>query len=80
MRKMQKGNQILTIVEFIMTKNYWEFYVTNEREGSIALCLVHGFETELGDVCLDEIEPYITVRTKELTMQPAISWNWVDDD
>jgi hypothetical protein len=76
MKKMRKGNHVLNIVEFIMTQNMWEYYVTDDRDGSVALCLVHGFETEIGFVCLDEISPYIIVRTNELTMQPAIGWVW----
>lgn len=86
MRKMTNGEMVFNIVEFIMTQNYWEYYVTDDDEVhtehetscDIAFCLVHGFETELGYVDLNEIAPYITVRTKELTMQPAIGWKWVE--
>ncbi len=76
MRKMTNGPDTLTVVEFIMTINMWEYYVTDQQQDGIALCLVHGFCTEIGDVDLEEIEPYITVRTKDLTMQPAIGWKW----
>lgn len=33
--------------------------------------------TELGDVNLQEIEPYILTRSTTLDMMPAMGWNWV---
>ena len=76
---MKKGNQTINVIEWIITENYWEYYVIEIDENNIALCLVDGFEMELGYVCLEEIKPYIRCRTKELTMQPAKGWKWVDD-
>lgn len=74
---MSNGVTTINVVEWIITQNFWEYYVTDDTDGSIAFCLVHGFETELGYVCLEEIKPYIRIRTKDLTMQPAIGWEWV---
>jgi len=80
MRKMKNGNTELEIVEFIMTKNFWEYYVINEDTGNddIKTCLVTGFETEIGDVYMPEIEEYILTRSKNLNeVMPASGWDWV---
>ena len=79
MRRMKKGTETLDVIEFIITQNFWEYYVLEIDENNIAFCLVHGFETELGYVCLEEIKPYIQCRTKDLTMQPAIGWHWENE-
>lgn len=78
MRKMKNKDQTIIVIEHIITKNFWEYYVIEIDENNIAFCLVDGFEMELGDVDLEEIAPYIITRTKDLTMQPARGWRWVD--
>jgi hypothetical protein len=79
MRKMKEGIQTLNVIEFIITKNFWEYYVIEIDENDIAFCLVDGFEIELGYVCLNEIKPYISCRTKDLTrIEPARGWKWVN--
>lgn len=78
MKKMTNGLITLNITEWIMTVNCWEYYVTDDQEDDIALCLVHGFETEMGNVDLGEIAPYIRARSKELEIAPAIGWKWVE--
>lgn len=72
-----KGNE-LEIVEHIMLRNMWEYYVTTDvYQDDIVLCLVMGFETELGDVPLNEIKPYIISRTKDLAnVMPASGYSW----
>ena len=77
MRQMKRGSEIINVIEWFMTKNYWEYFVIEIDEDNIAFCLVDGFEMELGYVHLEEVKEYITIRTKELTMQPARGWEWV---
>ena len=82
MRAMQKGNTKIKITEHIILKNFWEYYVIErdqDQEG-IAFCLVIGLETELGDVYLPEIAPYIISRTKKIDeVAPATGWSWVEE-
>jgi len=72
---------VLNISEFIMTRNFWEYYViTGKGEGNkdIRQCYVIGYETEIGDVSMTEIEPYIMSRTKRLSsLMPAPGWTWL---
>jgi len=79
---MKKGNSTINVVEHIMLKNFWEYYVTdNKFNDDIVQCLVMGAETELGDVSLEEIKPYITLRTKDLDdIMPASGWAWVEEE
>jgi hypothetical protein len=81
MRTMEKDGIEIHIKEHIILKNLWEYYVTDdvpiEGEPDIVQALVVGFETELGDVSLSEIKPYIISRTKSLNeVLPAPNWNW----
>jgi hypothetical protein len=78
MRQMVKGETVLNITEHIITSNKWEYYVTDNRfSDDIVCCLVMGFETEIGDVSLSEITPYIISRTKNLNdILPAEGWEW----
>ena len=67
MKKMTKGRITLNIVEHIILRNFWEYYITDENfTDDIVQALVVGFETEIGDVSLKEIEPYIVTRTTDL--------------
>jgi len=81
MRKMvdQNGTE-LEIVEHIMLRNMWEYYVTTDVfQDDIVMCLVMGDFTELGDVSLDEIKPYIISRTRDLAnVMPADGYRWID--
>jgi hypothetical protein len=79
MKKMKGKLGILPVIEWIMLKNGWEYYVSEITEQGLAFCLVDGFEQEAGDVDLNEIKPYITCRTKDLkTIQPAIGYKWIN--
>lgn len=70
----------LNVVEHIMTRNLWEFYITDKKaSGDIVEALVMGHETEIGDVSLSEIKPYITMRTTDLSeIMPPEGYNWED--
>lgn len=72
------GNS-LVVIEWIMLRNFWEYYVidapTNTKE--IKLCYVMGLENELGDVDMHEIKPYILSKTKNLAeVKPADNYTW----
>ena len=75
----------INVVEHIMTKNLWEFYIMDDPENvrpeGYATALVMGHETEIGDVYLPEIEPYIVSRTTRLDeVFPAPGWSWVESN
>ena len=76
---MTKGSTVLNITQHIILKNGWEYYVTdNKHSADIVCCLVYGQETELGDVSLNEIKPYIVSRTRELAeVMPCPDWRWI---
>ena len=79
-RKMRKGQTELTVVQHIILANFWEYYVTDEDTGDpdVKTCLVLGFENEIGDVYIPEIEPFIRSRTPVLkSVMPAPGWEWV---
>ena len=64
MRQMTKGNTVLKVVQYIILANGWEYYITEKPDkDGIFFALVCGFETELGSVHIDEIKPYIMLRT-----------------
>lgn len=82
-RKMRsKYGTVINVVAHIITKNGWEYYVTDNFDSktpSVVECLVMGFETELGDVWLPEIAPYkISYTTDLVDVAPATGWSWVD--
>lgn len=79
MRKMSKGGVVINVIQWFMTENFWEYYVVDIDENNIAFCLVMGMENELGYVDLEEIEPFITIRSKELPSDPAKGWRWLEE-
>lgn len=81
MRVMSNGRMRLKVIEHIILKNFWEYYVCENEfnEGDIKQCYVLGFENELGDVDLNEIKPYIISRTKNLNeVMSAPNFSWED--
>jgi len=94
--KKQGSSPPLTFVvrEWMMTKNFWEYYVIHSspeakpaalsgviypEESEVQFCYVMGMENEMGDVWIPEIEPYITVRTKKLEeVMPPPGYDWVE--
>ncbi len=81
MRKMTNDITTLNIKKIIITKNFWEYFITdNKFNDDIVEALVMGFETEIGDVSLSEIKPYILSQSTNLTnVMPASGWKWLDD-
>jgi len=87
MRKMTKGdaNITLRVVEHIMLKNMWEYYILEDEQGEdpdsdVKYALVMGDYDEIGTVSLSEIEPYIISRTTNLnSLFPASGYQWADE-
>lgn len=81
MRKIK--NQFGTefeVEEHLITRNMWEYYVLRDSENTaeIKLCLVMGFETEIGSVYMPEIMPYVISKTKNLrSILPPEGCEWV---
>jgi len=79
-KTMTKGDLKLEIVEHIILKNYWEYYILKDDEYAtedIKAAVVMGDSTEIGDVSLSEMEPYIKTRTSNLSeIMPAAGYKW----
>ena len=85
MRKMIKGNLKLKVVEHIILRNMWEYFVlanepdTHAPDPDIVYALVMGFHDEIGTVSLSEIKPHIISRTDQLCdILPASGYQWED--
>lgn len=76
--KNKYGSEV-KVVEHIILKNGWEYYVTNNNyDEDTITCIVMGHETEMGDVYMPEIKPYIISRTRNLKeLAPCDGWEWV---
>lgn len=78
-KELSGGDSInINVVEHIILVNGWEYYITDEEfSDDIVRALVMGFETELGDISLEEIRPHVITRTKDLSeVMPAGGWSW----
>ena len=78
MRNKADG-EIVTVHAHIITKNWWEYYILdNKRYDDIRFALVMGIETEMGDISVNEIRPYIVTQTSNLDgCMSAPGWEWV---
>ena len=83
MRKMTKGNLKLDVVEHIILRNMWEYYVladepdTHAPDPDIVYALVMGDYDEIGTVSLSEIKSHIFSRTTDLNeIMPATGYKW----
>ena len=77
MRKMKNECGSINVVEHVILRNYWEYYITDDKySDDIVRALVLGDETELGDISLNEIKPYIVSRSRKIDMMPAPGWQW----
>ena len=85
MRKMIKGNLKLDVVEHIILRNMWEYFVLadeagDEPDSDIKYALVMGFNDEIGTVSMSEIEPHVFSRTSDLDgILPASGYQWEDE-
>ena len=79
-KMMTKGDLKLEIVEHIILKNYWEYYILKDDRYStedIKTAVVMGDATELGDISLSEMKPYIISQTSDLSeIYPAAGYKW----
>ena len=89
MRKMRGKSLgedgVCTVVEHIMIKNMWEYYILktdlDEDDDSYRTALVVGDYTEIGGVYMPEIEPHIVSRTTSLDdLMPPPEWEWVTNE
>ena len=83
MRKMVKGNLKLNVVEHIMLRNMWEYFILADKVGEgdsdIKYALVMGFNDEIGTVSLSEIKPHVISRTTCMDdILPAAGYEWAD--
>jgi hypothetical protein len=79
MRTMVNGAQRLKVIEHIILRNFWEYYVIDAPTNTddVKLCYVMGAEDELGDVSMSEIRPYVITRTRKLKdVAPAVGFSW----
>ena len=83
MRQMIKGDIVLDVVEHIILRNMWEYYIvadepdTHAPDPDVAFALVMGDYTEMGSVYLPEIEPHVFSRTTHLDeIAPATGYQW----
>ncbi len=85
MRKMVKGNLKLKVVEHIILRNMWEYYVLadeagDEPDSDIKYALVMGFNDEIGTVSMSEIKPHVFTRTTDMSeLLPASGYHWEED-
>ena len=91
MRKMlgkslgEKG--VCTVVEHIIIKNLWEYFILKIEEDvdpeGYKTALVVGDYTEIGQVYMPEIEPYIISKVSggELDeVMPPFEYHWEDEE
>lgn len=81
MRVMKRDGAEVTVMEHIIIRNFWEYYVLKRGRPSsknkIRFCYVVGVESEFGDVNLAEVEPHIISRTSDLSeVMPPPGWSW----
>ena len=83
---MTKGNLKLNVVEHIILRNMWEYYVlanepdTHAPDTDIVYALVMGFNDEIGTVSMSEIKPHVISRTTDLSeIMPADGYEWESD-
>ena len=88
MRQMIKGNLKLDVVEHIILRNMWEYFVLSDEGQNdwvsdtpdVVYALVMGFNDEIGCVSLSEIQPHIISRTSRLDeIMPASGYEWADE-
>jgi hypothetical protein len=79
-KKMTDGTITLTIVGFFMTRNFWEYFITDDKpKESIIWCLVYGDFIEYGPVDMNEAKPYIITFSQHLEgLAPPPGWQWVE--
>lgn len=68
-----------TVYQHLITQNFWEYYILDNEKSDYRFALVMGYDTEMGDVSMAEISPYVITKTSSLTeVMPPPGWTWVD--
>lgn len=80
MRKMKNEFGSVNVKEHWMTRNFWEYYITDEDfDEDIVRAVILGDETDIGDISKSEILPFVISKTKKLNgIMPAPGWSWVE--
>jgi len=84
MRKMKASwmSKPVKVYGWAATANGWEYYFLDNKKSDIRLAYVCGYENEMGDVSMTELQPYIRAITfKDADLQdiaPAPECVWVD--
>jgi hypothetical protein len=81
-----KRGEIITphVKHWVLLRNGWEYFLFDMGEDNapgedIRFALVYGDATEMGDVSMEEVKPYILVQTVDLTdIAPPPDWEWTE--
>lgn len=81
MRRNDTGS-VVKVFGHAMTRNGWEYFLLDPKADSRGniMALVMGFETEMGDVNMPELVPFMLsyVNGANLNdLMPAEGWEWV---
>lgn len=80
MRRPDTGT-VVTVYSHAITRNFWEYFFVDPKPNSQHnMCaVVMGDETEMGDVHIPEIKPYLLSVTRDLQdVMPCQGWEWVE--
>ena len=73
--------QVVTVHSVAITRNGWEYFFLDPKPNADQnmYALVMGYETEMGDVHIPEIKPYLLSFTRDLQdVMPCEGWEWVE--
>lgn len=79
MRRPDTGT-VVKVFAVAMTRNFWEYYFLEPLTKRQPNAIVMGFETEMGAVDLQEIQPHVVAlsRGSQLNdLMPCEGWEWV---
>lgn len=84
MRQMKADwmSKPVKVYGWAIAKNGWEYYFLDNKKSDIRFAYVCGYENEMGDVSIKELQPYIrsiTFNDSDLhDLAPAPGCVWVD--
>ena len=84
MRMIDNHSVTEIVVEHIILKNFWEYYIIKRDiypfGDDIQWCFAMGFANEFGTCSRSEMKPYIITQTDELgEILPPERWEWVEE-
>jgi hypothetical protein len=80
MRRVDTGT-VVNVYSYATNQMFWEYYFLDPKPDSQKnmRAIVLGFETDMGDVHIPEIQPYLMSFTRDVSaLMPAPGWEWVD--